>query len=116
MQNEGRKILHSPDLKVSCTCVRVPVWRSHSESIMAECDQEVDLNEIRQALSHSEGVQLKDDPDQLIYPMPILTTNQDDVLLAVYVKTPPMNLVKRSVCSVQETRSEKELPATLSRF
>jgi len=88
MQNEGRKILHSPDLKVSCTCVRVPVWRSHSESIMAECDQEVDLNEIRQALSNSEGVQLKDDPDQLIYPMPILTTNQDDVFVGRLRKDP----------------------------
>ncbi len=81
MQNEGRKILHSPDLKVSCTCVRVPVWRSHSESIMAECEKEVDLDEIRNALSSSAGVQLKDDPDQKVYPMPIDTTDQDDVFV-----------------------------------
>lgn len=81
MQNEGRKILHSPDLKVSCTCVRIPVWRSHSESIMAECEKEVDLDEIRNALSHSEGVQLKDDPENLVYPMPIDTTDQDDVFV-----------------------------------
>lgn len=79
MQNEGRKILHSPDLKVSCTCVRVPVMRSHSESIMAECDKEIDLDEIRQALSKSEGVVLRDDPQNKVYPMPIDTTNQDNV-------------------------------------
>lgn len=79
MQNEGRKILHSPDLQVSCTCVRVPVWRSHSESIMAECDKEVDLDEIRRTLSNSEGVVLRDDPENKIYPMPVDTTNQDNV-------------------------------------
>ena len=81
MQNEGRKILHSPDLRVSCTCVRIPVWRSHSESIMAECEKEVDLNEIREALAKSEGVQLKDDLDAKVYPMPLHTTDQDDVFV-----------------------------------
>lgn len=81
MQNEGRKILHHPDLKVSCTCVRIPVWRSHSESIMAECAREVDLDEVRQALSHSAGVQLKDDPANLLYPMPKDTSDQDDVFV-----------------------------------
>ena len=81
MQNEGRKILHSPDLRVSCTCVRIPVWRSHSESIMAECEKEVDLAEIRTALENSEGVQLKDDLDAKVYPMPLHTTDQDDVFV-----------------------------------
>lgn len=81
MQNEGRKILHSPNLQVSCTCVRVPVWRSHSESIMAECDKEIDLQEIREALSHSEGVVLRDTPEQKIYPMPVDTTSQDNVFV-----------------------------------
>lgn len=88
MQNEGRKILHSPDLQVSCTCVRVPVWRSHSESIMAECEKEVDIDEIRNALSHSEGVQLKDEPESKVYPMPIDTTNQDDVFVGRLRKDP----------------------------
>lgn len=81
MQNEGRKILHSPDLLVNCTCVRVPVWRSHSESITAQCEQPVDLNEIKEKLSDSKGVQLKDDPENLVYPMPIDTTSQDDVFV-----------------------------------
>lgn len=81
MQNEGRKILHSPDLKVSCTCVRVPVWRSHSESILAECDKEIDLDQIRSTLKNSKGVQLKDDPENKVYPMPIATSNQDDVFV-----------------------------------
>lgn len=81
MQNEGRKILHSPDLKVSCTCVRVPVWRSHSESILAECEKPVDIEEIRSVLKNSAGVQLKDDPENKVYPMPKDTSNQDDVFV-----------------------------------
>lgn len=88
MQNEGRKILHSPDLKVSCTCVRVPVWRSHSESIMAECENEVNLDEVRQKLADSKGVQLKDNPEELVYPMPIDTTDQDDVFVGRLRKDP----------------------------
>jgi aspartate-semialdehyde dehydrogenase len=81
MQNEGRKILHAPELDVNCTCVRVPVWRSHSESITIVCDKPVDLNEVRQAIENADGVQLKDDPENLVYPMPIDTTNQDDVFV-----------------------------------
>lgn len=81
MQNEGRKILHSPQLDVNCTCVRVPVWRSHSESITAACDKPVDLAAVREALSHSKGVQLKDDPENLVYPMPMDTSGQDDVFV-----------------------------------
>lgn len=81
MQNEGRKILHSPELNVNCTCVRVPVWRSHSESITARCEKPVDLDVLREKLSHSEGVVLRDDPKNNIYPMPIDTTNQDNVFV-----------------------------------
>ena len=81
MQNEGRKILHAPDLLVNCTCVRVPVWRSHSESITAKCKKPVDLDALRTALAHSAGVQLKDDPKAGVYPMPKDTSNQDDVFV-----------------------------------
>ncbi|WP_019892418.1 aspartate-semialdehyde dehydrogenase [Allobaculum stercoricanis] len=81
MQNEGRKILHSPNLNVNCTCVRVPVWRSHSESILVKTTQPVDLDELKERLSHSKGVVLRDDPKHNIYPMPIDTTNQDDVFV-----------------------------------
>lgn len=81
MQNEGRKIWHDPELLVNCTCVRVPVLRSHSESILLECEKEVDVERAREVLSQALGVQLKDDPQHLIYPMPISTTDQDDVFV-----------------------------------
>lgn len=53
---------HDDALKVNCTCVRVPIWRSHSESITIECENEVDVNEARELVSKAEGVLLKDDP------------------------------------------------------
>lgn len=81
MQNEGRKIWHHPDLLVNCTCVRVPILRSHSESITIECELPVDVEEARAILKQANGVQLKDDPENLIYPMPLETTNQDDVFV-----------------------------------
>lgn len=77
MQNEARKMWHDDALKVNCTCVRVPIWRSHSESITIECENEVDVNEARELVSKAEGVLLKDDPKNQIYPMPKDTTNQD---------------------------------------
>ena len=77
MQNEARKMWHDDALKVNCTCVRVPIWRSHSESITIECEKEVDVNEARELLAHADGVVLKDDPKNHIYPMPKDTTNQD---------------------------------------
>ena len=77
MQNEARKMWHDDALKVNCTCVRVPIWRSHSESITIECENEVDVNEARELLTHADGVLLKDNPKNQIYPMPKDTTNQD---------------------------------------
>lgn len=81
MQNEGRKILHAPDLNINCTCVRVPVWRSHSESITVRCQEPVDLDVLRERLSVSDGVVLRDQPENNIYPMPIDTTDQDSVFV-----------------------------------
>lgn len=81
MQNEGRKIWHEPELLVNCTCVRVPVMRSHSESITLECETEVDVARVREVLKQAAGVQLKDDPQNRVYPMPLDTTDQDDVFV-----------------------------------
>lgn len=81
MQNEARKMWHDDALKVNCTCVRVPIWRSHSESITIECEKEVDVERARELLKNAKGVQLKDDPQNKVYPMPIDTTNQDDVFV-----------------------------------
>ena len=81
MQNEGRKILHAPTLRVNCTCVRVPVMRSHSISITLETEESLTIPQIREAISKAEGCQLKDDPQAKIYPMPLDTSDQDDVFV-----------------------------------
>lgn len=77
MQNEGRKILGCDDLQVNCTCVRVPIIRSHSESIMVEFEQPLDVAEARELIKQGDGVKLVDDPTQNIYPMPLDTSDQD---------------------------------------
>ena len=77
LQNEGRKIMHLPDLNVSCTCVRVPVVRSHSISAQLVFDRPVGVEEARSAIAAAPGVKLVDDLDALQYPIPLMTQNQD---------------------------------------
>lgn len=79
LQNEGRKIMHLPDLKVSCTCVRVPVERSHAISAVVVTEDKLDLNDVRKAISEAPGAKLYDDPDNSVYPMPLVTSDQDIV-------------------------------------
>ena len=81
MQNEGRKIMHLPDLKVSCTCVRVPVVRSHSISVSCHFDKKVTVEQVRQVLETAPGVKLTDDLASKLYPMPLDTTDQDLVFV-----------------------------------
>lgn len=81
MAYEGRKILGHPDLKVSCTCVRVPVYRSHSVSITAKFFKEPDLEAARNAFVGKPGIQVKDDPSQKLFPVPLDTTGKDDCLV-----------------------------------
>ncbi|MDQ8205085.1 aspartate-semialdehyde dehydrogenase [Pelagicoccus sp. SDUM812003] len=71
MLNEGRKIMSLPELKVSCTCVRVPVMRSHSISINAEFERPVSVEEARKAIAAFPGVDVVDDPANKVYPMPL---------------------------------------------
>jgi len=81
MLHEGRKILDLPDLKVSCTCVRVPVYRSHSVSITAVFEQPVTADQARAIYSDLPGIRLCDDPSQGIFPVPLDTTGKDDCLV-----------------------------------
>ena len=81
MQNEGRKIMHLPQLRVNCTCVRVPVMRSHSESITIEFEREVDVVQARALLAQAPGVRVVDDPAHSRYPMPLETSDQDLVFV-----------------------------------
>lgn len=81
MQNEGRKILHNKDLLVSCTCVRVPVERSHSISALVVTENQLDIETVKSAISKEKGCVLYDEPQTKKYPMPILTSNQDQVFV-----------------------------------
>ncbi|MFR8334162.1 MAG: aspartate-semialdehyde dehydrogenase [Oscillospiraceae bacterium] len=77
MQNEGRRILHLPELTVSCTCVRVPVIRSHSISTTLRFDRPVSVEEARDAIAHAPGCRLIDRTDEGYYPMPLEASEQD---------------------------------------
>ena len=79
MQNEGRKIMHLPELKVSCTCVRVPVVRSHSISVSCHFDVPVTVEQVREVIAKAPGVKLVDDLPNKQYPMPLETSGQDIV-------------------------------------
>ena len=79
MQNEGRKIMHLPELKVSCTCIRVPVIRSHSISVSCHFDKPVTVEQVREAIAKAPGCKLMDDLAKKEYPMPLETSGQDIV-------------------------------------
>lgn len=81
MQNEGRKILHLPELRVSCTCVRVPVVRSHSISVSLHFDRHISVEEARRAIAQAPGCKLVDDLPNKRYPMPLETSDQDIVFV-----------------------------------
>lgn len=79
MFNETRKILHSDSIKVSATCVRVPVVRAHSEAIWLETEQPLEISEVRKALENAEGVVMVDNPEKREYPMPLDRQGSDPV-------------------------------------
>ena len=81
MQNEGRKILHLPDLKVSCTCVRVPVVRSHSVSVIVRTEEKISVEEARKLIAAAPGCKLVDNLAAKQYPMPLDTSDQDLVFV-----------------------------------
>ena len=81
MQNEGRKILHLPELRVGCTCVRVPVVRSHSISVSLVTERPVSVEEARAAIAAAPGCLLVDEPAAKRYPMPLDTSDQDLVFV-----------------------------------
>ena len=81
MQNEGRKIMHLPELKVSCTCVRVPVVRSHSVSIVVRTKEKISVERARELIAAAPGCKLVDDLKNKQYPMPLDTSDQDIVFV-----------------------------------
>ena len=81
LQNEGRKIMHLPELKVSCTCVRVPVVRSHSVSLVVRTWEKISVERARQLIAAAPGCRLVDDLGNKRYPMPLDTSDQDLVFV-----------------------------------
>ena len=79
LQNEGRKIMHLPEMKVSCTCVRVPVERSHAISACVLTERPLSVEEVRAAVAEAPGAKLFDNGDAHEYPMPLVTSGQDIV-------------------------------------
>ena len=81
MINEPRKIMRAPDLKITVTCVRVPVVCSHSETINVEFEKPYDLAELKALLQNSPGIVVQDEPSKKLYPMPINTAGKDEVFV-----------------------------------
>ena len=79
--NETRKILRDNNIQVSATVVRIPVIGGHSESVNAEFENEINIAEIKEALSSAEGVVLMDDPANAVYPMPFYSEGKDEVFV-----------------------------------
>ncbi len=79
MVEETRKIMHAPDIAISATCVRVPVFIGHSEAINIEFTDPMSPEDARQILSKAPGVKVLDDPSVSLYPMPWLAAGSDDV-------------------------------------
>lgn len=79
MVNETRKIFDDYDMRITATTVRVPVYRSHSESINVEFENDLNLEKMQKALAAFPGVQIIDNPQEQLYPMPLYTSEKDDV-------------------------------------
>ena len=83
MYNETRKIMHS-DIRVSATCVRVPVMRAHSEAVWLTTEQPLSLDTVRKALEQAPGIVVEDDPSAGKYPMPLHVAGKDPVYVLSY--------------------------------
>lgn len=78
MVGETQKIFHDPNIQVVPTTIRIPVFRSHSESVLVETEQPVDVATFRAACEKFPGLTVTDNPAEQIYPMPLYTSNQND--------------------------------------
>ena len=80
MYHETRKIMHS-DIKVSATCIRVPVLRAHSESVWLETERPISVEEAKEAFANTPGIVLMDDAEKQEYPMPLFLEGKDEVFV-----------------------------------
>ena len=80
MYHETRKIMHS-NIKVSATCIRVPVLRAHSESMWIETERPISVEEAKKAFTNAPGVILMDNAEKQEYPMPLFLEGKDEVFV-----------------------------------
>lgn len=78
MQDETRKIMHLPEVRVSATCVRVPVYRAHSVAVSADFERPASVEEAREVLAKAPGLELVDEPQSNRYPMPLTVAGKDN--------------------------------------
>jgi aspartate-semialdehyde dehydrogenase len=78
MQDETRKIMHLPELRISATCVRVPVYRAHSVAVSAEFERPISVEQAREVLAIAPGLELVDEPQSDRYPMPLGVAGKDN--------------------------------------
>ena len=81
MVHETRKILRDENIGITATAVRIPVIGGHSESINVEFEEDFDIDEVIRLLSHSPGIVVEDDIDNLKYPMPLNAHGRDEVFV-----------------------------------
>ena len=79
MIDETKKIMSDDSLRITATTIRVPVYRSHAESVNVEFEDEISVEKAREVLAAFPGVTLTDNPDEQVYPMPLETSGKDDV-------------------------------------
>ena len=90
MERETRKILGDPEIRVSSTCVRVPVLRAHSEAVHLETERPLSLEEVRSAMVGAPGVTLRDNPAAHVYPTPLEASGKEAVLVGRIRKSPAL--------------------------
>ena len=81
MVNETKKIFDDIDIRISATCVRVPVFTAHSIAVTIETESKISINKVRELINNSEGIELIDDPEKEIYPMPIFAQGKDNCIV-----------------------------------
>ena len=81
MVKETKKIFHDAGIRVTATCIRVPVLRAHSEALFIETEKKISVEEARQLLSKAPGIKVIDDREKNYFPMPLEATGKDDVLV-----------------------------------
>jgi aspartate-semialdehyde dehydrogenase len=81
MVNETKKIIGDDSIKVTATCVRIPVMGGHSESVNIQFENDFDLDEVKEILGNAPGVKIEDDLDNFIYPMPLTAHEKDETFV-----------------------------------